>query len=108
MFDYIREQNRSNTPPGPSASVLLQEINELFETFRIDHRARNDREIAAAVERRRQLRTNRRFAEADVIHTDQLPAASPFRTLLMAPDGGVRTNRSYTSAVTRGQRRSPT
>jgi cysteinyl-tRNA synthetase len=33
LFDYIREQNRSNTPPGPSASVLLQEINELFETF---------------------------------------------------------------------------
>jgi hypothetical protein len=26
----------------------------------------------------------------------------------MAPDGGVRTNRSYTSADTRGQRRPPT
>ena len=84
LFDYIREQNRSNTPPGPSASVLLQEINELFETFRINHRARSDREIAAAVERRRQLRTNRRFAEADAIRTD---LATRGITLQDTPDG---------------------
>ena len=80
----IREQNRSNTPPGPTAAVLLQEINELFETFRIDERARDDREIAAAVERRRQLRTNRRFAEADAIRTD---LATRGVTLEDTPDG---------------------
>ena len=84
LFDYIREQNRSNTPPGPTAAVLLQEINELFETFHIDQRARNDREIAAAVERRRQLRTNRRFAEADAIRTD---LATRGITLEDTPDG---------------------
>jgi cysteinyl-tRNA synthetase len=70
LFDYIREQNRSSTPPGPTAAALLQEINELFETFRIDRGLRDDREIAAAVERRRHLRTSRRFAEADAMRTD--------------------------------------
>jgi cysteinyl-tRNA synthetase len=39
LFDYVREQNRSNTPPGPTAAVLPQEINELFETFHIDQLA---------------------------------------------------------------------
>ena len=85
LFDYIREQNRSNTPPGPTAAVLLQEIYRLIENLRIDRAARDDREIGAAVERRRQLRTNRRFAEADAIRTDLAqPLASPSRTLLMA------------------------
>ena len=70
MFGYIREHNRSNTAPGPSCAALLQEITELFETFRIDHRSRDDGEIAAAVERRGHLRTTRRFAEADAIRTD--------------------------------------
>jgi cysteinyl-tRNA synthetase len=70
LFDYVREQIRSNTPPGPAAAVLLQEINELFETFRIAQRARDHHEISAAVERRRPLRTKRRFAEADAIRTD--------------------------------------
>ena len=72
--------------PGRQADrrLLLQEINELFETFRIDQRARDDREIAAAVERRRQLRTNRRFAEADAIRTD---LATRGITLEDTPDG---------------------
>lgn len=70
LFGYIREHNRSNTAPGPSCAALLQDITELFETFRIDHRSRDDGEIAAAVERRARLRTTRRFAEADAIRTD--------------------------------------
>jgi cysteinyl-tRNA synthetase len=70
LFDFIRKLNRRNTPPGPTTAALLHEINGLFETFRIDDGARDDREIAAALERRRQLRTNRRFAEADAIRTD--------------------------------------
>jgi cysteinyl-tRNA synthetase len=84
LFDYIREQNRSNTPPGPTAAMLLQEINELFETFRIDQKPLDHREIAAAVERRRQLRTNRRFAEADAIRTE---LATRGITLEDTPDG---------------------
>jgi cysteinyl-tRNA synthetase len=83
LFDYIREQNRSNTAPGPTAAALVQEINELFETFRIDHGSRDDREIAAAVEHRRHLRTSRRFAEADAIRTD--PASRGITSFTTSP-----------------------
>jgi cysteinyl-tRNA synthetase len=83
LFEFIREQNRSNTPPGPTAAMLLQEINELFETFRIDEKGR-DREIAALVEHRRLLRADRRFAEADAIRTD---LATRGVTLEDTPDG---------------------
>jgi cysteinyl-tRNA synthetase len=63
--------------------MLLQEINELFETFRIDEKGR-DREIAALVEHRRLLRADRRFAEADAIRTD---LATRGVTLEDTPDG---------------------
>jgi cysteinyl-tRNA synthetase len=83
LFEFIREQNRSNTPPGPTAAMLLQEINELFDTFWIDEKGR-DREIAALVEHRRLLRADRRFAEADAIRPD---LATRGVTLEDTPDG---------------------
>jgi hypothetical protein len=66
--------------PPPCCSRKLM----LFETFRIDQRARDHREIAAAVERRRQLRTNRGFADADAIRRD---LATRGITLEDTPDG---------------------
>ncbi|AVH54745.1 MULTISPECIES: cysteine--tRNA ligase [Streptomyces] len=70
LFQYIREQNRSTTPAGPASAALLNEINALFDAFVLDKQADEDQEIAAAVERRRRLRSGRNFAEADAVRAD--------------------------------------
>jgi cysteinyl-tRNA synthetase len=67
LFEYIREQNRSELAPGPSAERLLQRVNELFDAFDLDVHPVDDAEIEAALARRAELRSARDFAGADQI-----------------------------------------
>lgn len=67
LFDFIREQNRREEVPGPAAYAFLTETDELFDAFDLSDRTQHDAEIEAQLERRRQLRQERRFAEADEI-----------------------------------------
>ncbi|MBB5960131.1 cysteinyl-tRNA synthetase [Saccharothrix tamanrassetensis] len=67
LFDYIREQNRQDEPPGPAARALLREVDELFDAFDLEQPAGDDARIEAELTRRRELRAARRFAEADEI-----------------------------------------
>ncbi|BAJ29839.1 MULTISPECIES: cysteine--tRNA ligase [Kitasatospora] len=67
LFDYIREQNRREEPPGTAALALLRELDELFDAFDLDDRTTDDAEIEALLARRRELRQARRFEEADEI-----------------------------------------
>ncbi|WP_419703520.1 CysS/YqeB C-terminal domain-containing protein [Promicromonospora sp. NFX87] len=67
LFEYIREQNRSPVPPGPSAARLLERVNDVFDTFDLETRAVDDSEIEAALARRTELRKARDFAGADQI-----------------------------------------
>ncbi|PYC76860.1 cysteine--tRNA ligase [Streptomyces tateyamensis] len=66
LFDYIREQNRREEPPGRAALELLSDLNDLFDAFNLDSRS-GDAEIEAQLARRRELRQARRFEEADEI-----------------------------------------
>ncbi|MEV0676392.1 cysteine--tRNA ligase [Actinosynnema sp. NPDC050436] len=71
LFEYVREQNRSGEPPGPSALALLREADGLFDAFDLDRSVAGDGGAAGDVEAelalRRELRASRRFAEADRI-----------------------------------------
>ena len=67
FFEFIREQNRGGEVPGQAAAALLADVEDLFDAFDIAERPVDDATIAAEVERRRQLRQERRFQEADAI-----------------------------------------
>ncbi|MBE1874440.1 cysteine--tRNA ligase [Myceligenerans pegani] len=67
LFGYIREQNRSDLQPGPSAGQLLDRVNELFDVFDLEVRSADDAEIEAELVRRAELRKARDFAAADQI-----------------------------------------
>jgi cysteinyl-tRNA synthetase len=73
LFDYVREQNRSDEKPGRSAHDLLHEVEELFEAFDLTEQKTDDTAIDAELEQRRELRKARQFAEADAIR-DSLAA----------------------------------
>jgi cysteinyl-tRNA synthetase len=70
LFEYIREQNRGELSPGPSAERLLQRVNELFDAFDLDVHTVDDAEIEAALARRAELRSARDFAGADRIRDE--------------------------------------
>jgi cysteinyl-tRNA synthetase len=73
LFGYIREQNSTGRPPGPSAAHLLRDINALFDSFHLDQPDVGDAVVIEAVlERRRALREARQFAQADAIRADLL------------------------------------
>ncbi|WP_165362518.1 cysteine--tRNA ligase [Promicromonospora panici] len=67
LFEYIRELNRSDLSPGPSAEHLLRRVNDLFDAFDLDVHTVDDAEIEAALARRAELRSARDFAGADQI-----------------------------------------
>ncbi|WP_454858998.1 cysteine--tRNA ligase [Promicromonospora soli] len=67
LFEYIRELNRSDLSPGPSAERLLRRVNDLFDAFDLDVHTVDDAEIEAALARRAELRSARDFAGADQI-----------------------------------------
>ncbi len=70
MFDFVREWNRREETPGKEARRLLDEVDELFDAFDFDHGAVDKAEVDAALEQRKRLRTERKFAEADAIRDD--------------------------------------
>jgi cysteinyl-tRNA synthetase len=67
LFQYIREQNRSGLPAGPSAGRLLDRVNELFDMFDLDVHSVDDARIESELARRAELRRARDFAGADQI-----------------------------------------
>jgi cysteinyl-tRNA synthetase len=53
LFDYIREHDRSNLSAGPAAAALLEEINDLFDTFWIGQRRSDNCTNNAAIAQQR-------------------------------------------------------
>ncbi|MEU5874188.1 cysteine--tRNA ligase [Glycomyces sp. NPDC047369] len=70
LFDFIREHNRAEQAPGPAAKELLESVNAWFDAFDLDPAPEADEEIEAALDQRRLLRQQRRFAEADAVRDD--------------------------------------
>ncbi|MEU1277369.1 DALR domain-containing protein [Streptomyces sp. NPDC005805] len=71
LFQYIREQNRTEEPAGPAALRLIEDVNNLFGTFDIPGSAQSDAAVDELVKERDRLRAAKKFAEADAIR-DQL------------------------------------
>ncbi|OLT05716.1 cysteine--tRNA ligase [Pseudonocardia sp. CNS-004] len=78
LFDFIREQNRTEARAGATAWQLLMDLDSLFDSFELDAPAGHDAEfvdaavVDAAVARRRRMRAQGRFDEADAIRTELL------------------------------------
>lgn len=70
LFDFIREHNRAEQAPGPAARGLLELVNSWFAAFDLDAGQGADEAVEAALEQRRLLRQQRRFAEADSVRDD--------------------------------------
>lgn len=71
LFQFIREQNRTQEPSGPASLRLIQDVNNLFGTFDIADADQGDTAVDDLVKERDRLRATRNFAEADAIR-DQL------------------------------------
>ncbi|MCP3759671.1 cysteine--tRNA ligase [Streptomyces sp. TBY4] len=71
LFQFIREQNRTQEPSGPASLRLIQDVNNLFGTFDIADADQGDTAVDDLVKERDRLRAARNFAEADAIR-DQL------------------------------------
>ncbi len=71
LFQYIREQNRTEEPAGRAALRLIEDVNNLFGTFDIPGSAQSDAAVDELVKERDRLRAAKKFAEADAIR-DQL------------------------------------
>jgi cysteinyl-tRNA synthetase len=67
-FEYIREQNRSGTP-GKSAQDFMDKIQSLFEAFDITATVA-DEKIEALLEKRKKLREEKHFEEADAVRVE--------------------------------------
>jgi cysteinyl-tRNA synthetase len=67
FFEFIRDQNRSGEAPGRTAAALLGDLDDLFDAFDIGNRPVDDATVEAELARRRQLRRDRKFQEADAI-----------------------------------------
>ncbi|HEX8121097.1 MAG TPA: cysteine--tRNA ligase [Solirubrobacteraceae bacterium] len=91
LYDFIREQNRAERPAAGSRS-LIETFDAVFAVLpRSDGAAEehDDDWITAEVERRQQLRADRKFAEADAIR-DELQAMG---IVIEDTAGGVRWHR---------------
>jgi cysteinyl-tRNA synthetase len=67
LFDFIREQNRSGEAPGQQARRLLQDVDSLFDSFELEAPVVSDAAVEAELEKRRSLRKDGRYQEADAI-----------------------------------------
>jgi cysteinyl-tRNA synthetase len=74
LYDFIAEQNRAERPAA-GARALLQDFDDVFAVLpaEVSSGEQDDEWITAEVERRQQLRAERKFAEADEIR-DRLRA----------------------------------
>jgi cysteinyl-tRNA synthetase len=77
LFAYIREQNRGDRP-APGSRRLMEEFDQIFGVLPTGEAASNgegedDAWIQSQVDRREQLRAERKFAEADEVR-DRLTA----------------------------------
>jgi cysteinyl-tRNA synthetase len=70
LFEYIRDQNRVGTP-GRSALNFIHTVQELFESFELNEKAPGaNSEIEELLDKRRKLRTEKKFDEADTIRKE--------------------------------------
>ncbi|MBT2451808.1 cysteine--tRNA ligase [Streptomyces sp. ISL-43] len=67
LFQFIREQNRTQEPSGPASLRLIQDVNNLFGTFDIAGADQGDTAVDDLVKERDRLRAARKFTEADAI-----------------------------------------
>ncbi|MFJ8094712.1 cysteine--tRNA ligase [Streptomyces griseofuscus] len=67
LFQFIREQNRTEEPAGPSALRLIENVDKLFGAFELTGTVQPDSEVEGLVKERDQMRAEKRFAEADAI-----------------------------------------
>ena len=91
LYDFIREQNRRDHP-SPGARRLLEDFDAVFAVLPKEVAAtgeQDDEWITAEVERRQQLRAERKFAEADEIR-DRL---REMNVVIEDTAGGVRWHR---------------
>jgi cysteinyl-tRNA synthetase len=76
LYDFIRDQNRADQPAA-GARAMIETFDRVFAVLPRDGAAaggeQDDDWISAEVERRQQLRAERKFAEADAIR-DELQA----------------------------------
>ena len=104
LFDFIREQNRTGVRPGATAWQLLMDLDSLFDSFELDPGEGHDAEfvdaavVEAAVARRRRMRTQGRFDEADSIRTELLKLG------VLVEDRGDETRWRRTTATPSGHR----
>lgn len=72
LFDYIREHNRSDRPPGSAVGEFLNEVNALFDSFHFenDEASTEDAIIDQLIAERRRLRSEKKYADADAIRDD--------------------------------------
>lgn len=68
IFDFIREQNKRGKA-GKSVYNLFLELNEIFDVFDFSAKVIPD-EIKALIEKRNELRKEKRFDEADKIREE--------------------------------------
>ncbi|TXJ78835.1 cysteine--tRNA ligase [Streptomyces lavendulae] len=67
LFQYIREQNRTEKPAGPSALRLIKNVENLFGAFELTGAVQPDSAVEDLVKERDRMRAEKRFAEADAI-----------------------------------------
>ena len=68
IFDFIREQNKRGKA-GKSVYNLFLELNEIFDVFDFSTKTVPD-EIKALIEKKNELRKEKRFDEADKIREE--------------------------------------
>ncbi|MGY9066960.1 cysteine--tRNA ligase [Streptomyces sp. CAS3] len=67
LFQFIREQNRTEEPAGPSALQLIENVDNLFGAFELTDTVQPDSAVEDLVKERNRMRAEKRFAEADAI-----------------------------------------
>jgi cysteinyl-tRNA synthetase len=71
LFEFVREEHKRDAPSA-GARALLDDLNEFMQVFADEAGASDDSWVDAEIERREQLRAERRFDEADAIRDELL------------------------------------